>query len=71
MDIKTYISKQLQAALDCAGCAHAKEIARNAYIRADGAYEFYALENGRDWELFDWWNREVRPMFLQLAGISL
>lgn len=54
MNIKTYISKQLQAALDCAGCAHAKEIARNAYIRADGAYEFYALENGHDWELFDW-----------------
>lgn len=71
MDIKTYISKQLQAALDCADCAHAKEIARNAYIRADGAYEFYALENGRDWELFDWWHTEVRPMFLQLAGINL
>lgn len=71
MNIKTYISKQLQAALDSVQCAHAKEIARNAYIRADGAYEFYTLENGRDWELFDWWDREVRPMFLLLAGISL
>lgn len=71
MNIKTYISKQLQAALDCAGWAHAKEIAWNAYTRASGAYEFYALENGRDWELFDWWDREVRPMFLQLAGINL
>lgn len=71
MNIKTYINKQLQAALDCAGSAHAKEIARNAYIRADGAYEFYALENGRDWELFDWWHTEVRPMFLRLAGINL
>ena len=71
MNIKTYISKQLQIALDRAECVHAKEIARNAYIRADGAYEFYALENGRDWELFDWWDREVRPMFLQLAGINL
>lgn len=71
MDIKTYISKQLQVALDCAGCAPAKEIARNAYNKASGAYEFYALENGRDWELLDWWDREVRPMFLQLAGISL
>lgn len=71
MDIKTYISKQLQTALDCAGCAHAKEIAWNAYNKASGAYEFYTLENGRDWELFDWWDREVRPMFLQLAGINL
>lgn len=71
MDIKTYISKQLQTALDSADCTHAKEIARNAYIRADGAYEFYTLENGRDWELFDWWDREVRPMFLLLAGINL
>lgn len=71
MNIKTYISKQLQAALDCAGCAHAKEIAWNAYIRASGAYEFYTLENGRDWELLDWWDRGVRPMFLLLAGINL
>ena len=71
MNIKTYISKQLQTALDCAECVHAKEIARNAYIRADGAYEFYAMENGRDWELFDWWDKEVRPMFLLLAGINL
>ena len=71
MDIKTYISKQLQAALDCAGCAHAKEIARNAYNQASGAYEFYTLENGRDWELLDWWHTEVRPAFLLLAGISL
>lgn len=71
MNIKIYISKQLQVALDSAQCAHAKEIARNAYIRADGAYEFYTMENGRDWELFDWWDREVRPMFLLLAGINL
>lgn len=71
MNIKTYISKQLQAALDCADCAHAKEIAWNTYNKASGAYEFYTLENGRDWELSDWWDREVRPMFLQLAGISL
>ena len=71
MNIKTYISKQLQAALDCADCAHAKEIAWDAYNKASGAYEFYTLENGRDWELFDWWGREVRPMFLLLAGISL
>ena len=71
MNIKIYISQQLQAALDCAGCAHAKEIAWNAYNKTSGAYEFYALENGRDWELFNWWDREVRPMFLQLAGISL
>lgn len=71
MDIKTYISKQLQAALDCAGCAHAKEIAWNAYNKASGAYEFYTLENGRDWELFDWWHTEVRPAFLLLAGINL
>lgn len=71
MNIKTYISKQLKVALDCAGWAHAKEIAWNAYNKASGAYEFYTLENGRDWELFDWWDREVRPMFLQLAGISL
>lgn len=71
MNIKTYISKQLQAALDCADCAHAKEIAWNAYNKASGAYEFYTLENGRDWELSDWWDGEVRPMFLQLAGISL
>lgn len=71
MNIKTYISKQLQVALDCAGCVHAKEIAWNAYNTASGAYEFYTLENGRDWELFDWWDREVRPMFLQLAGINL
>lgn len=71
MDIKTYISKQLQAALDCADCAHAKEIAWNAYNKASGAYEFYTLENGRDWELFDWWHTEVRPAFLLLAGINL
>lgn len=71
MNIKTYISKQLEAALDCVGCAHAKEIARNAYYKASGAREFYALENGQDWELFDWWDREVRPMFLLLAGINL
>ena len=71
MNIKIYISKQLQAALDCAGCAHAKEIAWNAYNKASGAYESYTLENGRDWELFDWWHTEVRPMFLQLAGINL
>lgn len=71
MDIKTYISKQLQTALDCADCAHAKEIAWNAYNKASGAYEFYTLENGRDWELLDWWDREVRPMFLLLAGINL
>ena len=71
MNIKIYISKQLQAALDCAGCAHAKEIAWNAYNKASGAYEFYTLENGRDWELFDWWHTEVRPAFLLLAGINL
>lgn len=71
MDIKTYISKQLQAALDSARCVHAKEIAWNAYNKADGAYEFYTLENGRDWELFDWWHTEVRPLFLMLAGVTL
>lgn len=71
MNIKIYISKLLQAALDCANCAHAKEIARNAYNQASGAYEFYTLENGRDWELFDWWHTEVRPAFLLLAGINL
>lgn len=71
MDIKTYISKQLQVALDSARRVRAKEIAWNAYNKANGAYEFYTLENGRDWEFFDWWDREVRPMFLMLAGVTL
>lgn len=71
MDIKTYISNQLQAALDSARCVHAKEIAWTAYMQANGAYEFYTLENGRDWDLFDWWHKDIRPMFLSLAGINL
>lgn len=70
MNIQAFISKHLQAAITSARCVHAREIAWNAYLQASGAYEWYTLEHGFNAELWDWWNEEIRPEFLKLAGIK-